>query len=262
MNRLENKVAIVTGGGTGIGKGIAAIFAREGAKVVVCGRRSAPLAETVADIIQAGGQACPVPCDISQADQVQRLVAKTLEEYGKIDVLCNNAGVRASVATILDVSQQQWQQTIDIDLTGCYLCSKAIIPHMIEHGGGSIIMITSISAHVGQPKQGAYNAAKAGQELLTKCMALDFAGENIRVNSICPAWVVTDMNQDQLGQMKAEPNRIFPPGISYADVMKLHPIGRLGRPEDVAWAAVYLASDESSWVTGSSLMVDGGYTCQ
>ena len=108
----------------------------------------------------------------------------------------------------------------------------------------------------------ARNAAKAAQELLMKCMALDFASDGIRVNSICPAWVLTEMNREQLAEMAASPDTVFPPGFSYADVLRMHPIGRIGTPEDCAWAAVYLASDESSWVTGSSLMVDGGFTCQ
>ena len=123
-------------------------------------------------------------------------------------------------------------------------------------------MISSISAHIGQPQQGCYNAAKAAQELLMKCMAIDFAKDQIRVNSICPAWVRTEMNCEQLNEMEAVPSRIFPPGLSYDDVVRLHPSGRVGEPRDVAWAAVYLASDESKWVTGSSLMVDGGYTAQ
>ena len=124
------------------------------------------------------------------------------------------------------------------------------------------MMISSISAHIGQAKQGCYNAAKASQELLMKCMALDFAKDHIRVNSICPAWVRTEMNREQLAEMQASPDKRFPPGLSYTDVQQLHPVGRIGEPDDIAWAAIYLASDESQWVTGSSLMIDGGYTCQ
>jgi NAD(P)-dependent dehydrogenase (short-subunit alcohol dehydrogenase family) len=262
MERLKAKVAIVTGGGAGIGRAIASIFAQEGAKVAICGRRETPLQETVRNIKEKGGEAFYAQCDVTKCTEVEAFIRKTVETYGKIDILCNNAGTRASIATILEISDEEWQRTIDVDLKGPYLCSKYVIPEMIRNGGGSIIMISSISAYVGQPKQGAYNAAKGGQELLMKCMALDFAPHNIRVNSICPAWVVTEMNREQLARMKAEPEKVFPPSLRYADVVRLHPIGRLGEPEDVAWAAVYLASDESSWVTGSSIMVDGGYTCQ
>ena len=260
--RLKNKAVIVTGGGSGIGRSIAMMFAREGAKVAVCGRTEATLRETVRAITGEGGQAFFRVCDVSKELPVQALVAETVERFGRLDVLVNNAGVRAGIGTIMDLTEEEWQRTFDIDAKGAWLCSKHAIPEMKKAGGGSIIMISSISAHIGQTKQGCYNAAKGAQELLMKCMALDFAPDGIRVNSICPAWVLTELNREQLAQMKAHPDKEFPPGLKYSDVVKLHPVGRIGTPEDVAWAAVYLASDESTWVTGSSLMVDGGYTCQ
>ena len=261
-NRLKNKIAIVTGGGAGIGKAIASIFAAEGAAVTVCGRTQETLNATVAEIRQAGGQAIAISCDVSDRAQVQSMVRQTVSTFGGLNVLVNNAGVRASIGTIEELTIEEWQRTFDIDAKGSWLCSKFAIPAIRRNGGGSIVMISSISAHIGQAKQGCYNAAKAAQELLMKCMALDFAKDQIRVNSICPAWVLTEMNRAQLAEMKADPDRVFPPGFRYTDVLALHPIGRIGEPEDIAWAAVYLASDESSWVTGSSLMVDGGYMCQ
>lgn len=261
-NRLKDKVAIVTGGGTGIGRAVAVAFAWEGAKVAVCGRTESTIRETVDAITVAGGESFQMLCDVSNADQAESLVKETTGRYGRLDVLVNNAGVRASIGTILDLSEEEWQRTFDIDAKGSWLCSKYAVEEMRKGGGGSIIMISSISAHIGQRKNGCYNAAKAAQELLMKCAALDFASDGIRVNSICPAWVLTEMNREQIEEMSASPKRLFPPGLTYEDVLKLHPIGRIGAPEDVAWAAVYLASDESSWVTGSSLMVDGGYTCQ
>lgn len=261
-DRLNDKVALVTGGGTGIGKAIAIIFAREGAKVVVSGRTASTLAETVAQINDEGNDAIYVRGDVSIAADADRMVKETVEQYGKLDVLVNNAGVRASILTVLELTEDEWQRTFDIDAKGSWLCSKAAIPEMQKAGGGSIIMISSNCAYIGLRKQGAYNAAKAAQELLMKCMALDFAPDKIRVNSICPAWVRTEMNREQLAEMEANPNREFPPGFKYTDVVDLHPIGRIGEPEDVAWAAVYFASDESTWATGSSLALDGGYTCQ
>lgn len=260
-DRLKNKAAIVTGGGTGIGQSIAISFAREGASVAICGRTVATLVETAKLISAEGGNVLYTTCDVSHSDQVEAMVDRTVSEFGHLDILVNNAGVRGSIKTILELDEQEWQRTFDIDAKGSWLCSKSAIPHMLN-SGGSIIMISSASAHVGQVKQGCYNAAKAAQELLMKCMALDFASYGIRVNSICPAWVRTEMNRQQLAEMAGHPEKIFPPGFTYADVLKLHPLGRLGTPEDCASAAVFLASDESSWVTGLSLMLDGGYTAQ
>ncbi len=256
--RLEDKVAIVTGAGTGIGRAIAVLFGREGARTAVCGRTRRTLEDTAR---QTESDVAVFECDVSNADDVNHMVAGAVERFGRIDILVNNAGIRASIGTILDLSEQEWQRTLDIDAKGSWLCSKSVVPRMRETGGGSIIMVSSISAHIGQVKQGAYNAAKGAQEMLMRCMALDFASDNIRVNSICPAWVETEMNRTQLQKMRAEPERAFPPGVTYADVVGLHPLGRLGTPEDVAWAAVYLASGEAGWVTGTSLFVDGGYTC-
>ncbi|OFX15771.1 MAG: hypothetical protein A2Z18_10495 [Armatimonadetes bacterium RBG_16_58_9] len=262
-DRLKGKVAVVTGGGTGIGQGTATTFAREGARVALCGRTEATLQDTVGMIEAEGGDASYTICDVSKADQVQNLIEETVDRYGKLDILVNNAGLRASIVDILDLTEEEWNQTFNVDAKGSWLCSKYAIPEMRKAGGGSIIMVSSISAHIGQPKQGAYNSAKAAQELLMKCMALDFAPDNIRVNSICPAWVPVAQNKEQLEEMMSNPDRVFPPGVSYRTLTsKLHPIGRLGTAEDCAWAAVYLASNESSWVTGSSLFVDGGYTCQ
>jgi NAD(P)-dependent dehydrogenase (short-subunit alcohol dehydrogenase family) len=262
VDRLKDKVAIVTGAGSGIGKAIAIIFAREGAKVAICGRTPKTLEETAGQIQQEGGEVIAIRCDVSDARAVESMVTETAQHFGAINILINNAGVRAKIHTILDLSEEEWQRTFDIDAKGSWLCSKYVIPYMRKTSGGSIIMISSISAHIGQTKQGAYNAAKAAQEYLMKCMALDFAPDNIRVNSICPAWVLTEMNREQLREMKAEPDKAFPPGFRYADVLKLHPLGFLGEPEDIAWAAVYLASDEAKWVTGASFLIDGGFTCQ
>ena len=260
--RLTGKVALVTGGGTGIGQAIASRFAAEGARVAICGRTPETIEATASVIMAQGQPAIAIPCDVSQAAMVAEMIGTVVAEFGRLDVLVNNAGVRASVATIEELSEQEWQTTFDIDAKGSWLCSKYAIPELRRAGGGSILMISSISAHVGQPRQGCYNAAKAAQELLMKCMAIDFARDRIRVNSICPAWVRTEMNRDQLQEMQDHPDKVYPPGLSFRDVEQLHPIGRLGEPEDIAGAAVFLASDDASWITGTSLMVDGGYTCR
>ncbi len=260
--RLQDKVVLITGGGTGIGKAIALKCADEGGQVAICGRTPERLTEVERDITGAGGNALAIRCDVSQSQEVENMIRCVVDQFGRLDVLINNAGVRASIGSIEELTEQEWQKTFDIDAKGSWYCSKFAIPAMRNSGGGSIIMISSISAHIGQGQQGCYNAAKAAQELLMKCMALDFAADKIRVNSICPAWVRTEMNHDQLAEMEKSPDKKYPPGLSFNDVRRLHPLGRIGEPEDVAWAAVYLASDESQWVTGTSLMVDGGYTCQ
>jgi NAD(P)-dependent dehydrogenase (short-subunit alcohol dehydrogenase family) len=248
--RLRDKVIIITGGGSGIGRGTAIVCAREGARVMIAGRRLAPLQETVGLIEQEGNQACYSQCDVSKADQVQKLVDETIKAYGKIDVLFNNAGIFVSVGkTIVEVTEEEWDKVMAVDLKSVFLCSKYVIPHMIRNGQGVIINCSSISGHIGQTKQGAYNAAKGGIEMLTKSMALDFAPNHIRVNAVCPAWVEIDFNSDDVAARGTE-------------IAAMHPIGRIGTPEDVAYAVVYLASDEASWITGTSLMVDGGYTAQ
>jgi len=259
-DRLSGKCALVTGGGSGIGRAIATTFAREGARVAICGRTADTLQIVGDEIAAFGGDCLAIPCDVSRAAEVEAMLGRVVEQFGSLNVLVNNAGVRASITTIEDLTEEEWHRTFDIDAKGTWLCSKYAIPYLRAAGGGSIIMVSSISAYIGQPKQGCYSAAKAAQELLMKCMAIDFSAEGIRVNSICPAWIRTEMNRDQLREMEAAPDKVHPPGVSFNDILRMHPIGRIGEPEDVAWAAVYLASDESRWVTGTSLMVDGGYT--
>ena len=259
-DRLQGKIALITGGSSGIGLGIAKTFLQEGAFVAICGRRQETLDKAALEL-DAGDRLLPIACDVSDNDAVQNMLKAIASRYSHLDILINNAGVRANIRTAEELSLEEWERTFDIDAKGSWLCSKHALPLMRKAGGGSIVMITSISAHIGQAKQGAYNAAKAAQEYLMKCMAIDFAPDNIRCNSICPAWIETEMNRQQLAQMRDNPTKTFPPGFTYEDVIRLHPVGRIGTPQDVAWAAVYLASDESTFVTGSSLMVDGGYTC-
>ena len=248
--RLQNKVAVITGGGTGIGRAAALLFAKEGAKVVIAGRRRKPLEETADLIKSAGGDATCLSIDVSKIGEVRKMIDETVNTYGKIDILYNNAAVFTGTGkNIAELDEDEWDDLMDINLKGVFLCCKYVIPHMIKNGGGSIINCSSISGHLGQRRQGAYNAAKGGIEMLSKCMALDFAGYKIRVNTVCPAWVETDFNREDVAKRKDE-------------VVMLHPAGRIGQPEDVAYAVLYLASDESAWVTGTSLMVDGGYTAQ
>jgi NAD(P)-dependent dehydrogenase (short-subunit alcohol dehydrogenase family) len=254
--RLKGKVAIITGAGSGIGEATALIFSHEGAKVVLAGRRLAKIEAVTNHIRTEGGEALAVQTDVRNAGQVQNLVNKTVEHFGKLDILFNNAGVRASRSTVVDLSEEEFNRTLETDVKGVWLCCKYAIPAMIRNGGGAIVNCSSISAMIGQPLQGVYNATKGGIDVLTKCIALDFAKHKIRVNNVNPAWVRSEMNETELAEMKMRG------GKEWEEVLRLHPLGRLGEPEDVAWAVVYLASDEASWVTGSSLLVDGGYCCQ
>ena len=254
--RLAGKIAIITGAGSGIGAATAIIFAREGARVALADRREIKIQAVANRIKDEGGEAIPVLADVQYAGQVQALVDKTVESFGKLNVLFNNAGVRASRSTVVEVSEEEYDCTMATDVKGLWLCCKYAIPVMIQSGGGSIINCSSVSAFVGQPLQGVYNAAKGGINTLTKCMAVDFAKHNIRVNNVNPGWVRTEMNEAELAHWKAQGSK------ELEEVLRLHPLGRLGEPEDVAWAVVYLASDESSWVTGASFLVDGGYCCQ
>lgn len=261
--RLKNKTAIITGGGTGIGRATALLFAKEGAKVMIAGRREEPLARTVETIKAQGGQAAYVSTDVSKADEVERMVAKTIKAYGRIDILYNNAGVFVGVGkTIEELTEDEWDTLMAIDLKSVFLCSKCVIPHMKANGGGAIVNCSSISGHIGQKKEGAYNSAKGGVELLTKSVALDFAENNIRVNTVCPGWIEIEFNREMIKQMKAAPDKPVALETSWNDLLRMHPLGGIGQPEDVAYAVLYLASDEASWVTGTSLMVDGGYTAQ
>jgi NAD(P)-dependent dehydrogenase (short-subunit alcohol dehydrogenase family) len=248
--RLKDKIAIITGGGTGIGRATAILFAKEGAKVVIVGRRLEPLVETIDLIKMAGGTGFYFQGDVSKSNDVQKIVLDTMQMYNKIDILFNNAAVFYSNGkTILDLDEEVWDIVMSINLKGMFLFSKNVIPYMIKNGGGVIVNCSSISGHIGQRNQGAYNVAKGGVELLTKCMALDFAKYHIRVNAVAPAWVEIEFNKDDFRLRRKE-------------IDSMHPIGRAGKPEDVAYAVLYLSSSESDWVTGTSLMVDGGYTAQ
>ena len=248
--RLEGKVAIITGGSSGIGRATAELFAKEGAQVVVADYNARAGQEVVQAIKGTGGDALFVEVDVSDAAQVQRMVQAALEAYGGVDILFNNAAVLI-FGTVLDTSEEAWRRVMDINLTGVFLCSKAVIPHLIERGGGAIInMSSSTGAHDGNENAAAYVTSKGGVTLLTRCMAIDHAKDNIRVNAIAPGPTDTPMLR---GAMSPEQLAAF---------ATTFPMKRLGRPEELAHAALFLASDEASFVTGAVWAVDGGQTAQ
>lgn len=248
--RLENRVAIVTGGSAGIGRATALLFNREGARVVVGDYHEDAGMETVRMIEESGGTGLFVPTDVSEPDQVQAMVDKALQEYDGIDILFNNAGI-LFLGTVLETDLKNWTRVMDINLTGTFLCSRAVLPHMIERGGGSIInMTSSTGAHDAAPNIAAYVASKGGVALLTKCMAIDHAKDKVRVNAIAPGPTDTDMLRDNLTREQLE------------EFQNTFPMKRLGKPEELAHAALFLASDEASFVTGAIIAVDGGQTAQ
>jgi NAD(P)-dependent dehydrogenase (short-subunit alcohol dehydrogenase family) len=246
--RLKDKVAIITGGGTGIGGAIALRFGLEGALVVVSGRREAPILAVADEIRAAGGRAQAVAADVERDADVDRLVGAASDTFGRLDIVVNNAGIVIERAPVGETSAEVWQRTLDANLTTAFRVSKAALPRLRE-SRGVILNIASVSGLKGNPSNAAYNAAKAAMVNLTKSMALDYASWGIRVNAICPAYIETDLNRDYLARLRQTGE--------YAALAAKHPLG-LGRPDDVAWAAVYLASEEACWVSGVALPVDGG----
>ncbi|HYL62426.1 MAG TPA: SDR family oxidoreductase [Candidatus Methylomirabilis sp.] len=250
MTRLAGKVALVTGGGTGIGKAIALAFAREGAKVAVAGRRREKLQETVLQMEKQGGDGLAIVCDVSKAQDAQRAVHETAKNFGKLNVLVNNAGV-LHVATIEGTSEEEWDRLMRINLKGPFLMCRAALPEFRKAGSGAIVNVGSVLGLVGMKDRAAYCASKGGVTLLTKAMAVDHAHDHVRVNCICPSIVETELVQGLFAS--SEEGK----ALRAARVSQI-PIGRMGRPEDVAEMAVFLASDESSWLTGAAIPLDGG----
>jgi NAD(P)-dependent dehydrogenase (short-subunit alcohol dehydrogenase family) len=240
--RLSSKVAIITGGGSGIGKAIAQAFVREGAKVVIAGRDSKKLDRAAAEI---GPDCLAVSADVSSAGSVKKLVSVTLGRFKKINILVNNAAVLLP-GSAESLSEEDFDQTFSINVRGLWLLSRAVLPHMRATGGGSIVNIGSVLSMVGARNRVAYSASKGAVMAMTKAMALDLAAEKIRVNCIAPGIVETEMVARFSTDEDARKQRVA-----------LHPMGRFGQP-----AEVFLASDESGWTTGSVVTIDGGYSAQ
>lgn len=250
--QLRDKVTVVTGGASGIGKATALAFSREGANVVVADISVEMGDEVVSMIKQVGGDAIFVKTDVSQAAQVQSLVQSTVNTYGRLDYACNNAGIEGLTASTAECSEDNWDRTININLKGVWLCMKYEIPEMLKQRTGTIVNIASAAGLVGFAGLPAYAASKGGIVQLTRTAALEYAKLGIRINSVCPGGIETPMI-DRLSATNA--------GLE-DPLSTAHPMGRLGKPEEIAQAVVWLCSDAASFVTGHPMVIDGGYVAQ
>lgn len=252
MSPFQGKVALITGGTSGIGRVTALAFARDGAKIVVSGRREREGQETVDIIKKAGGQAIFVKTDIARDPDVRAMVEKTVATYGHLDYAVNNAGIEQVPSPLVEEKEETFDQIIDVNVKGVWLSMKYEIPEMLKNGGGSIVNMASIAGLIGAPGVPIYAASKHAVLGLTKSVALEYAKSGIRINAISPGAIETDMFERFVnGNQQAREGFIA-----------LHPIGRPGKPEEIANAVIYLCSDKASFITGQSLAVDGGFTVQ
>lgn len=248
--RIAGKVAIITGSGSGIGRASALLFAREGAQVVVVDIDENDAAQTAEDVGHTAGSAMALQADVSSQSSCVSIVAKTIEAYGRVDILFNNAGV-SSFNPVVETDEAEIDYVLGTNVKSVFFLSQATIPYMKQQGNGSIINNASITGIVGAPGMAAYATSKGAIITLTRTMALEHAEDGIRVNCICPASVDTPMLHNSLG-------RAPDPEYARSQNIKRHPLGRLGTPEDIAYFALFLASDESKFVTGGTHVVDGG----
>jgi NAD(P)-dependent dehydrogenase (short-subunit alcohol dehydrogenase family) len=253
--RLANKVALVTGAGTGIGRATGLLFAQEGARVVAQDVNADTAQETVQLIKQAGGEAVSMGGDVTSSAEAETIVKKAVDTYGRLDVLFNNAGIWRG-GTILDISEADWDRTMSVNVKGIYLVSRYAVQQMMRQESGSIINAASVAALRGSPMSAAYHASKGAVLLLTKCMAVDFGRYGIRVNCICPGIIDTQM-ADQLLTYRSLGDDDRKQALLETYEAR-HPVGRFGQPGEVAKVVLFLASDESSFVTGAAWSVDGG----
>lgn len=249
-NNFNGKVAIVTGGSFGIGSATAIAFAKNGAKVAVVDILED--SNTVATITQNGGEAIFIKCDVSQPAEVKAMVEKTVAHFGRLDYAFNNAGIEGQSAPTADTTQENWDRTIGVNLTGVWLCMKYEIPEILKQGGGAIVNCASIAGLVGFQGLSAYVASKHGVVGITKTAALEYAKTGLRINAVCPGVIKTPMIDRFTGKNKEAEKQ-------FAD---MEPVGRLGQPEEVASAVLWLCSDGASFVTGQPLAVDGGWIAQ
>ncbi|MBI2262737.1 MAG: glucose 1-dehydrogenase [Caulobacterales bacterium] len=255
MNRLQDKVAVITGAAVGLGRAAALRMSDEGASVALLDVRDSEGEAFAAELAATGRTAAYWRCDVSDERAVQRVIDAVVERFGRLDVLVNNAGVAGVNKPTHEISEAEWDWVQAINVKGVFFCTKHAIPHLKRAGGGSIINLSSIYGLVGGPDVPPYHASKGAVRLMTKTDALLYAPDRIRVNSIHPGFIWTPMVEGHLsGQGDLEAGK--------KAAAALHPLGHMGEPDDIAWGAVYLACDEARFVTGSELVIDGGYTAR
>jgi NAD(P)-dependent dehydrogenase (short-subunit alcohol dehydrogenase family) len=247
---LESKVAVITGSGSGIGRGIALRLSEMGAAVVVLDIDSEKGQATARTITERAGRATFASCDVRSAEDCRRAVEAAIVSFGRVDILCNNAGVIVR-KSVVDLGEEEWDLALDVTLKGIFLLSREVIPHMAKNGGGVIVNTGSGWSIKGGPQAASYCAAKAGVLNLTRAMAIDHGRSNIRVNCICPGDIDTPMLRSECAQLGADPTAFLKEAAN-------RPLARIGTPEDVASAVLFLVSEMAAWITGTQLVVDGG----
>jgi len=249
---MKGKVALVTGGGSGIGRATALAFARKGVRVALADVVFEAANRTVGMIKEAGGEAVAILCDVAKSAEVKVMVDKTVEHFGRLDCAFNNAGIEGQMAPIVDYDEDAWNRIIAVNLTGVWLCMKYEIPAMLRQGGGAIVNTASVAGHIGTPQATGYTAAKHGVVGLTKTVALEYATSRIRVNALCPGAIRTELWEAGIKK--------YPHMTQF--IRDSHPVGRIGEVDEVAGAVVWMCSDEASFMTGASMIIDGGLTAR
>lgn len=258
MKKVDGRVAVVTGSTYGIGEAIAKVLAKEGAISIITGRTADEGKKHVQEIESSGGRAEYYPLDVTNEARVSEVMKQIYDRYGRIDILVNNAGIAGPNKPTHLYTKEEWNRVFDVNVTGAFLCTKHAVPYMIKNHHGNIVYISSIYGIIGAPDLPAYHATKAANRVMAKIDALLYAKENIRVNSVHPGFIWTPMVENFLKEQSAQTGRSVE--VLKKELDGLHPIGHIGEPNDIAYGVLYLVSDEAKFVTGSELIIDGGYT--